>query len=115
MKNITTTERSLLKYVYSSSGYEISSFSLFKKMKMDMSIFLKSLKDLEGKDLVYYDSTEVKLTQKGINWVTANTIGERNSVKKWEVVPDLFLIEKVDLTDMYIPNIRLLSKKTFDF
>ncbi|MGK3372607.1 hypothetical protein [Citrobacter youngae] len=114
MIKLSKIEREILKHIYTSSNSSISNFSLFKKMKLEIPVFFTSLKALEKTEFISYDSEQIILLPEGIKFIATNTISERHSEKKWDVIPDYFLTDKESTTELYIPSRKLLSKKTFN-
>ncbi|EAY2464990.1 hypothetical protein GEM49_01405 [Salmonella enterica] len=114
MIKLNKVERTILKHIYTASNSTISSFSLFKKMKLEIPVFFTSLKALEKIGFISYDSEQIILLPNGINFIATNTISEKQPEKKWNVIPDYFLTDKESTTGMYIPSRKLLSKKTFN-
>lgn len=114
MIKLSKIERDILKYIYTASNSTISNFSLFKKMKLDIPVLFTSLKLLEKTGFISYDSEQIMLLPEGIKYIATNTISEKHSEKKWNVIPDYFLTDKENTTEFYIPSRKLLSKKTFN-
>ncbi|WP_154632666.1 hypothetical protein [Serratia marcescens] len=114
MIKLSKIERDILKNIYTSSNSSISNFSLFKKIKLEIPVFFTSINALEKKGFISYDSEQITLLPEGIKFIATNTISERHSEKKWNVIPDYFLTEKENTTELYIPSRKLLSKKTFN-
>jgi hypothetical protein len=83
-------------------------------MKLEIPVFFTSLKVLEKTGFISYDSEQIILLPEGIKFIATNTISERHSEKKWNIIPDYFLIDKEKTTELYIPSRKLLSKKTFN-
>ena len=114
MIKLSVIEKNMLKYIYATSNSSISNFSLFKKMKLEIPVFFTSLKKLEKEQFVSCDSEQITLLPEGIKFIVTNTISEKHSEKKWNVIPDYFLTDKENTSEMYIPSRKLLSKKTFN-
>lgn len=113
MTNLNLSERKVLLLLLHSSSLKLGAFTIFKKLKIEMPSFIKALSDLEKHGFIKYSATEVELLEVGRNYIAKESIYLGPSEKKWEKIPQKYIIKELNANELYIPSKKLLSKKTF--
>ncbi|MCS5455893.1 hypothetical protein ACV6DN_04595 [Enterobacter asburiae] len=94
------------------SSHGLEAFTIFKRLKISFSSFIKNMASLTNKGMIEEAKEEFyKITSIGISQL--NLAKKNNSTYAWLVLPERFEPEKFDVNSFYIPNRRLLDKITF--
>ncbi|NEG93023.1 hypothetical protein [Leclercia adecarboxylata] len=113
MRNLDISERKILEIVFNSSSLKLGTFTVLKKLKIDMPSFIKNLSNLEKYGYIKYTTTEVYLLDEGKKYILLSKSRAVSSERSWENVPEKFIGKQLDADEMYIPSKKILSKKTF--
>lgn len=113
MNNLDIIERKILELMLNSSNLKLGTFTILKKLKIDLPTFIKRLSSLEKYGFIKYSSTEVYLLDEGRKYIILARLNAATSERLWEEVPQRFIGKKLDANEMYIPSKKILSKKTF--
>lgn len=113
MNNLDISERKILEILFNSSTLKLGTFTVFKKLKIDMPSFIKKLSNLEKYGFIKYTSTEVQLLDEGKIYILLSKSATNSSERVWERIPERFIGKQLDVNEMYIPSKKILSKKTF--
>lgn len=109
--SLSQIERNILLILLKSNN-GLEAFTIFRRLNLPFSIFMKSISLLEKHEFIKETSEQFyKLTNKGhsIISITPSFTGD----KKWKKLPDKYDSEKISVHSYYIPNINLLSKNFF--
>jgi len=113
MKILNVSERMILQLLLHSSNLKLGTFTIFKKLKIDMPSLIKIFSDLERYGYIRYTSKEVELLDEGKEYIYVFKQKVSTSEKAWEKIPERFVCKELYVNEFYVPSKKLLSKKNF--
>lgn len=111
MKHLDKTHHRLLTLLFKSSG-RLDSYTLFKRSKLSFSEFSKAVMLLISEEYITEDDNHVSMSDKGKKHMLGVTT-DRHGERPWRSLPDKYKLKLVSIDEPYIPDIKLLDKKTF--
>lgn len=104
----------ILNILLSSSG-KLEPYTIFRRSKLGSSFFFERYLSLTKRSYIVETDGVAELSPEG-NIRLKQYLSESGSTKKnWREVPSKYLRKKLDAGEFYIPNLDLLSRKTFKF
>ena len=110
MKNLSKTQRKLLTLLCQ-GGRELDTFTLFRRLKIPLTEFMKIVSSLDELKYIRQEDDRIKLMAEGIDNIAF--IGSQEAERPWRIVPERFKRTESLKTNMYVPSIRLLDRRTF--
>jgi len=101
-----------LRILYKSSG-SLDSFSLFRKLMLPVSGYSAVVEGLARQSYIVVEEDRIRTLPKGTNYVETSVFDEATKFKSWREIPAKLLGRRIDLTDFYIPSLKILDEKTF--
>lgn len=114
MIKLNATDKKLVISLYKSNR-SLEAFTLFRRLKINFTDFLKSVSRLQELLFVEENQNRIALTEEGFNWALRNLNSSQCENKHWRNIPEKYFCTKIDENDFYIPSKKLLDRRTFPF
>lgn len=112
VSQVLVADLKILKILYSSSG-SLEAFTIFRRSKFGLKLFFERYSILLGLSFIYEQDGVARLTPTGRALIKSNLSRLNNTTKKWREVPSRFIGSQLPDGHFYVPNLELLSNKTF--
>lgn len=110
MKYINKTEREIL-VILCKGNKTLDSYTLFRRLRIGFAEFTHSINSLLKKSYIGEEDNNIKLTTKGLELVSLGYKG--SDTKQWRSIPTRFVKNSLSPNEFYVPNRKLLDKRTF--
>lgn len=91
-------------------------YTLYRKYDLDINEISKAVKRLSSIGIILYNDMSLRFTSKGRELLQEYNLYIFNKDDlPWRKCPNEFTRDVIEFDDYYIPNIKLLDKKTFSF
>ncbi len=113
MLKINRYQKIILRDLFRANGM-LNAYTFYRRYKFDVFFLIEKTKKLIRLELVEFEDTSLRLTDKGRTLLLEENIISKGEVKKpWLIVPDEFKDVQKAPWEPYIPSKRLLDKKLF--
>ena len=107
---MTKIEKRILKDIYESVD-GLSPYTFYSRYKIKPSETFKFVEKYESKGIIKSDDDRITTTEEGRNIILKQIFYNKSAgIGKYDI-PKEFLVNKIDINEPYLPNIREVSKE----
>ncbi|MDN5049678.1 hypothetical protein [Aliarcobacter butzleri] len=109
--NLNKIEKFILTELFKASSKKLDSYNIYKKFPIGISTFNKTIESLVDKNFISKNDFTLTLLSSGIELLLSkkNLVNKTQDFKK---IPKEFVLkEKLEINDLYIPNIKILDEE----